>query len=282
MNSGQGSEVLLRSLLTTNGDGVTHSVPLPLQDLMETNLDISAHDGKEIYTVMNRAASGVSDTLILIGHGLTGHPYEYLHQHARNFFTAKGYDIVRMAFYWSGPNRRTLLDCTLALHASDVLSVIHHYKCDYKKIFYIGHSYGGLTGLVANPDVDGVVFWDSTYCPNWMKGEVVHIPEADVYRLGWGGSNLIGKAMYDEAMRLTQTHVDEMAQAFKAPALVVKSGANPLNAGPEALYEGLSDPKEYVVIKDADHCFYTGDTVTDLLEQTEKWISSVASKNGQA
>lgn len=249
---------------------------------METNLDIPAHDGKEIYTVMNKAANGASDTLILIGHGLTGHPYEYLHQHARDFFTNNGYDLVRMAFYWGEPNMRTLPDTTLELQAKDVLSVIHHYKSDYKRIFYIGHSYGGLTGLIANPDIDGVIFWDSTYCPQWMKGEVVHIPEIDAYILAGGRANLVGKAMHDEAMRLTRAHVDDMALAFKAPALVVKSGANPLNVGPEELYEGLRDPKEYIVIKDADHCFYTGDTVTDLLEQTEQWISSVVSRNSQS
>ena len=83
----------------------------------EIDFDLDAFDGKKIWCRLNKAEKGAAKKVVILSHGLTGHPNEYLHQIARDFFTARGYDVCRFSYYHDGDDYRTLTDCTLKFTA---------------------------------------------------------------------------------------------------------------------------------------------------------------------
>jgi pimeloyl-ACP methyl ester carboxylesterase len=238
----------------------------------EKYFSIAADDGKAIYCTMNTALVG-SDRVIVIAHGLTGHANEAIHQTARRYFNAHGFDVVRMSFYCAEENARTLFDCTLDIHAQDMNTVVRHITPQYKKIYVIGHSYGGLTILFANPDVTAVSLWDSSFVPSFWASDAKYIPELDCYKIGWGTENLIGKAMYEEGINLGEQDAVALANALRPPAQVILAAESFENVNRHLLFQSLKVKKEEHDIVGADHCFNNGDTVFALLDKTTTWFN---------
>lgn len=238
----------------------------------EKDFSIPATDGAIINGRINCAGDKPAAKLVVLSHGLTGHINEYIHLMARDYFNQRGYDVVRFSYYSSGEKARNLKDCTLKIHASDLNAVIEHFSFSYKKVFVAGHSYGGLTILFANPDVTSVSFWDSSFVPTFWKAEGAYIPELDCYKIGWGCSNLVGKAMVEEASSLREEDSIQMAQSLNAPGQVLLAGENNENTKRTLLFESLKEPKNFYDVPHADHCFNKGKTVYDLLEKTHTWF----------
>lgn len=241
--------------------------------MTERTIPITAHDGKVIYSVFNPAIGGKSDVLVVIGHGLTGHPNEYLHKTAQRYLNEKGWDVLRVAYYASQDDARKLEDCTLAIHAQDLNTVIAANKSKYRKIFAVGHSYGGLTMLFANPNVDALSFWDSSFTPYeaFWKSDAVYVPELDCYKIGWGSTKIIGKAMYEEAKDLSEANAISLAQQIAVPSQVVLATVGQENADPEIFFKSLRSIKELCKIE-SDHCFYIENTADILAQKTYEWF----------
>lgn len=149
-------------------------------------LNFKARDGVPVYYTLNKAKSDNSNKLIIIGHGLTGNRFEYIHQIAAPLMNDAGYDVIRIAFYADPKDAQKLDDCTVQTHADDLNDLLAQVSKDYNKVYYAGHSYGGLTALLANPDVHATAFWDSTYVPDFWDNEAKYIPELNCFALGWG------------------------------------------------------------------------------------------------
>lgn len=239
----------------------------------EKIFNIPAFDKKSIYCVVNYAGDEPSDKAVILAHGLTGQPNEYVHMAARDYFKAQGYDVYRLAFYWFGENYRVLHETTLAIHALDLNSVIAHIRPDYKKLYVCGHSYGGLTLVFANPQADAIAFWDPSFYPwsEFMEEEGVHLAEMSLYSIGWGMACLMGKAMYTEAQSMKPEKANPMAAKVAAPSIVIQAEKGG-HDNCTKLYDALTCKKEIKVIKDADHCFTVGLTVQPLLETTQNWF----------
>lgn len=238
----------------------------------ESNFSLTAGDGAVISGTLNRAGDAPAAKLVILSHGLTGHPNEYIHLMARDYFNDRGYDVVRFGYYGYGPGARNLKDCTLKIHASDLNAVVGEFSSSYKKIFVAGHSYGGLTILFANPKANAVSFWDSSFVPSFWKTEGIYIPEMDCYKIGWGTDKLVGKAMVEEAAALREEDSIAMAQALSSPGQVLLAGDNDENTKRTLLFESLKGPKDFYDVPHADHCFNKGKTVYDLLEKTHCWF----------
>ena len=236
----------------------------------ERTYDIPADDGKKIFLIRNAAGDAPSPRAVILAHGLTGNPSEHLHMVARDVLNAQGYDVYRMAFYWDGPDYRSLKDCTLALHAADLNRVVAHVRETHDKVFVCGHSYGGLTTLIANPDADAVSFWDASYKPwqEFVREAAKPVPELDCYALDWNCYYLISKAFVEEAESL-DAKAPALAKAFRPPAQVVMAQANRDNAS--ALYDDLACEKHKTEIE-ADHCFIQADTAFTLAQKTAAWF----------
>lgn len=240
----------------------------------ETTFDVIAPDGKKIFVYANRAGNTPSKKAVVIGHGLGGSPNGYMHIIARNYFNALGYDVYRMAFYWDEYGFRKLHDTTLAIQGQDLNSVIEHVRGTHDKLYVCGHSYGGLTLVFANPQVNAMSFWDSSYQPwdrMWLKSTT---PAADgnTHLLHWEYHITIGQAMMDEGKALTRDAARDMTQQIITPSQVVVASESWLQEDTQMLYDDLICQKEMVEIKGAGHTFVEGQIVYELLEKTHKWF----------
>jgi dienelactone hydrolase len=240
---------------------------------MSNKVLITARDGKAIYCTLNRATTNQAEQLVIIGHGLTGHINEYLHQFAYRHLTQAGYDVLRIAFYSDEDDARKLDECTVQIHANDLNDVIEFIRDDYSALFYAGHSYGGLTALLAAPDICATAFWDSSYIPTFLNDEVVQRPEEDLFYLNWSCKTLISKDRLREARSLNESIMLNKAASYPNPALILIAGGNTQDtAQGQKLYQDLGGTKDLHVVENADHCFNEGNTAQDALDNTVAWF----------
>ncbi len=241
----------------------------------EECVDVTARDGKRIFVIRNYASSTPSEKVVVIAHGLGGSPTGYMHQMASRFFTDHGYDVIRLAFYWdSHPDYRRLHQTTLELQANDLNDVIAELCGDYKKTYVCGHSYGGLTLVLANPKADAFAFWDNSYQPSerlWAANTSLSADQ-ETHLLHWEYWITIGKAMYDEGRNFTREKATSFAKQIKTRSKIFVAGESWLSEDTRMLYEDLDCPKEIETIKGAGHTFVEGLIVYDLLTKTLEWL----------
>jgi alpha-beta hydrolase superfamily lysophospholipase len=243
--------------------------------MSEGQIKINAFDGKTIYCLRDLCRSEESKRAVILSHGLTGHPLEYIHMSARNHFLDLGYDVYRISYYNELPNARNLIDCTLEIHARDLTSLVETIGKKYQKIFIAGHSYGGLTLLYAQLDVTALSFWDPAFVPSWHK-DVSMVEGCNFPSLGWDGVyKLVGENLLQEAKSITSQMSAERASRIQSPSQVIlaepelgkNKGKNRVD-----LFNALTCQKELIEVADADHCFTRGNTVQTLLTATSLWF----------
>lgn len=240
----------------------------------EMPFDLPTKDGKSIFCILNRAGDQPADKVVVLSHGLGGGPYEHMHQQAKEYFSALGYDVVRFAYYWSEPGCRVLDETTLETHAEDLNTVIEHLRGTYRDIYACGHSYGGLTFLFAQPKITALGFWDSAYRPGWPKTALTLDDETTYVRFG-GKKSLIGRAMVSEAQRLLSSpeELQERAGRIATPSLIVVAGAGDKQEDLQKMFNALSVPKDIVTVAGADHGFNASPALEELLKVTGNWFA---------
>lgn len=238
---------------------------------------LPAADGAAIYGYLDQAASAQrSERLVVCSHGLTGSPNEYHFKQAQRYFNAAGYDVVRFFYYTAEPGARRLKDTTLRIHANDLNAVCDHFRPGYRQLFVIGHSYGGLTMLLARPDAAAYAFWDSAFVPYpslWRDG-ATFAPSLHAYLLHWSSDHVIGAAMMEEARAITDATARGLAASVKPPSLVAVAGRPTREIPGGGLYDSLGCRKSQIGIPGADHGFTAGETVFDLIEATHAWFDA--------
>lgn len=238
---------------------------------MEKKIKISASDGKKIYGVLN---GFLNSPLIVFVHGLTGFLDEHQFFNAASFFTKHGFACFRFNLYDGAKDARKLEECTLETHASDLDRVIKYFrKGGVKKIFVVGHSYGGKTVLASkDKDFNGVVLWDPSHRSSGLFDKAEYIKELDVYLLSWAYRVLIGKKMVaDEKESKTEEKISEI----KVPIKIICAGKGVLIKGGKWYYQRANQPKNFSVIKKATHCFGEEGVEKKLFEETLSWIKKI-------
>ncbi len=240
----------------------------------QTAFDVIAPDGKRIFVYCNRAGDEPSKKAIVIAHGLGGTPNGYMHMIARNYFNAMGYDVYRMAFYWDGPEYRILHECSVSIHAQDLNAVIAHVRDKHNKLYVCGHSYGGLTLVFANPQVDAISFWDPSYQPweRFLSKATAPALDGKTHLLRWEYLITLGQGMMDEAKNLTRDVAKSMTSNITVPSQVAVAGESWLKADTQMLFDDLNCQKEIFTVQGAGHTFVEGQVVFELLEKTHKWF----------
>ncbi len=242
---------------------------------MDTIIRTPAPDGAGVYAVYNPCGTQPAARAVVLAHGLTGNPNEYIHKTAQRHFNAAGYDVYRIAFYGPQADARKLHDCTLAIHAADLTLVLDAIRPKHKYLYCAGHSFGGLTLLIANPALSAAAFWDSSFTP-WAaawSARKVHDPVHDIFTVGWGMSIRISPAMYDE-VRGIDARAEGMAAAFRAPALVALADKGQENPRPTHLYDSLAGDKKLARFAQASHCFWEEDSAQNLAAATQNWFDA--------
>ena len=241
----------------------------------EKDFYATARDGKDIFVRYAGAKSNTANKAIILGHGITGNVNEYIHLYARNFFTEKGYDVYRMAFYGDSDNSRSLHTTTLPLQANDLNDAVTHVKEKHDKVFVCGHSYGGATTLFANPETTANGLWDSSFdvsnfWKEFKKDEKTF--DKELISVSERIDMLFSKEMMAHAQSTSIEDMENLAKAISSPSVVITASEYDLVEGGEQIFKHLTCKKEYHEIKGADHCFTNGDTANDLYNATHQWF----------
>lgn len=252
--------------------------------LLEQEIEIDTRDNKKILCLLNRNKTGVAENLVVMVHGLAGNPYEFPHMEAARFFTAHGYDVVRFSLYGATKRQRKLVDCTVMTQAEDTGAVIGHFGKGYRNVFAIGHSYGGMTLLRANPAITAMSFWDSTLDPynSFWKHEAEWVESLGCYKIRCSVDILIGQAMVETDKVCDLEGAAGMAMELHAPVQYIRSGIGSESGDVDAFIKALPEPKEVVKLPDADHGFTKPGTALQALEQSRNWFETRKSKKTKA
>ncbi len=242
--------------------------------MTETEFEIDTTAPYKIDGLFNKNREGETDKLIIIAHGLTGYLNEFLYLMAARYFSDNGFDVARISFYSGNKHARKFKDVTLKDHVVDLQKTIAHFKGSYKKIFVCGHSYGGMTAVMLNPDITAVSLWDSSLYPytEYWERETEWSDEFQTRVYDYGYPVIIGKEMYEDAKNLTFEVVSEAASKMKAPTQLVVAGKHAVRPGQQKIFEYFPEPKKYTYIQNADHCFTSGNSVEFLFDETHLWF----------
>ena len=241
---------------------------------MEIKWTIPTPDGHTIYGVKNSSCEGTKVAIVMV-HGLTSSMNDYAFKRAADFF-ANQYDVYRFNLYAGEAGGRMLVDCTIQTHADDLNAVLLYFGDAYEKIFLIGHSYGGTTIMLAQPErVTAASLWDPSFDLQAMQAAFAqqYVQREHFYIVNWGVSYLMGKSMYDEGLQLDLDACIKLAEEFGHPVQVV-TAADGFYAKDKLSYHSFGHSlNRREIVAGTVHCFYEGDSCEELLEKTAKWFA---------
>jgi esterase/lipase len=237
---------------------------------MEKDLSIKTPDNKLIYGTLARSKKK-SNILIVLVHGFTGNKDEHLHFNGAKFFMERGFDTFRLNLYGWGKKARRLRDITISLHGNDISTVLKYFRKKYKKIFVIGHSYGGLSLLFVDQSLaDGLVFWDASYITSKDRMERMRFNKSIYgYVMDWGIEYILGKKLIDEIKHFPDCK--KLIKAIHKPVLFITAEKGNMKKG-KLYLKAANNPKKLINIKGADHNFNKFKDEDTLLKQTYLWI----------
>lgn len=210
--------------------------------------------------------------VVIFVHGLTGHMDEHPFYNGARYFHKQGISSLRFNLYDYEKDARKLTNCTLKTHAHDLDVIIDYLRQKKtKKIFAIGHSYGGPTVLMADHrQLDAIVLWDPSYGDIFDKSDdAKYVKELDAYRIRWGTDVLIGAKMRNEAKELKW---DSLTKIITTPLKVISAGKGVLVKERKKYVELTQGPKDHVTIKKAGHNFNEEGTAEELFNESIKWL----------
>ena len=241
--------------------------------MTETNWNVPTQDGHRIYGVKSSVHDS-ADSAIFMVHGLTSSIHDYNMKYSADHFAAD-YDVYRISLYGAEDGARQLVDCTIETHAGDLNTVLAALATRYRRVFVIGHSYGGPTVMVAKPSgITAVSLWDPSFDLKSArdKYQQFYVP-LDKYVAITGGSwSIIGKPMYDEKFLYDEAYCTELAKSFGYPVQVILAGNGYYVTQPYS-YDSFGNPQNTRdVVLGTRHCFHEGTTCDELLAKTGAWF----------
>lgn len=241
---------------------------------MEKQIKLKTDDGYVIYGVLS-SGTRASDHLIVFVHGLTGHKNEHIFYNAARFFPKKGFDVFRFDLYSGEKGGRSLVDCNIRTHASDLNVVLKNFGKKYIHISVVGHSLGGPTVVCADTSLmQSIVLWE----PSNMRGldeieedlerPLRFVKELDAHVFEWGVSFLLGSKMAKDFGTLKP---EQYMKKINKPVKIICAEDGNVKGGKKYL-QHAHDPKDLTVIPKAGHAFDEEDAEGELFDQTLKWL----------
>ncbi|MCR4324488.1 MAG: alpha/beta hydrolase [Candidatus Curtissbacteria bacterium] len=239
---------------------------------MEKQIKIPLGNKKYIYGTLR---GSLNNPLIIIVHGLGGFKDEHIHFNGSKFFEKKGYSVFRFNLYGYEKDARKLQDCTLATHAKDLDTVIAYFrKQKVKKIYVVGHSYGGPTILSSkNKNFDKIVLWDPSIDPeDIIKKEFKKLEGTDMYYVDWGLAVIMGKKMAKEDKKVKPL---ELVKKIHVPIKFIFAGKGDMKKIDwDRYFNAANDPKSRVLLPEASHNFHEDGMEERLFNETLNWLNN--------
>jgi esterase/lipase len=239
---------------------------------------IPGPDGNGIYGVLRTTGNR---KLVVHVHGLTHQAGSLLGVTSGEFFNARGFDHYRMSLYDLPAVSRKLNTSTLTTHVRDTESVLAHFRGDYDAVYMTGHSLGGLSALIANPEgLRAISFWDPSLDVTnfWATGPyLTYMPEYREYKLDYGNIFVLGEAMVEEIKKYPDAKCLELASKMQTPAQFVIPELSIFLASPHTspgnYAKAFKGPFDLTYIENGDHIFSRDGNREALFEATLRWFN---------
>lgn len=235
---------------------------------MEKNVKIKTDDNHIIYGVLNYQQE--TDKLIIFVHGLTGHKNEHQFYNAARFFPNHGFATFRFDLYSGEKQGRRLENCTIQTHTKDLEQVVEYFQKEYKNIYLVGHSLGGPTILFSNQKyVKSIVLWDPSLKNDMIDPNIYEYNSLlNKYIIHWGASSLMSTEMAEE----WKTMDSKIVERFILPTKIVCAENGILHKDWEKIMSKIKIKNDFVVIKNAGHCFDEEGVEKELFKETLEWL----------
>lgn len=241
---------------------------------MEEEIKIPLEKKKYIYGILR---GSLDKPLVIFVHGFPGFKNEHQFFNASRFFEKNGFSAFRFDLYSWMADARKLEDCTLSVHGQDLDIVVEYFRNKgVKKIFVVGHSFGGVTVLLSKKkDFDAVVLWDSSGDKD-VKLKAKYIKEIDKYY--YEGESAYGftisREMYEE--NNNKVKPSELIKEFHMPIKIIVAGKGVLTEEGKQFLNNANDPKSFATIQGATHCFDEDGAEENLFKETYNWFRDFA------
>lgn len=244
--------------------------------MSELIISIPSKDGIPVLTSLYK---GQSKALVIFAHGLTHNRHQLLPVMMRNWSLENNFDYAAIDFYAKEKQGRRLANITLNQWVDDIKAVCHYYRDQYVKIILIAHSISGLATLIAQPEVDAVIFLDPSFDIRrlWESTKpLLHTKEEGVIHLDYGLSCLISKKLVEEVYQYNGDKCLKLAEKFNIPCqLVIPSESVFLTSATG------NQPEDFArtfpncslnKIKDGNHTFSLPGNIKELQTATDSFI----------
>jgi len=242
---------------------------------MEEQFKIPTGDGLNIYGVKNHC-DRYQNSAIIIVHGMAGHIYEHMHKFVADEFENR-YDVYRFNFYSANRDARKLIDCDLSTHVKDFETVLKFVSEGYKRVYLIGHSYGGpvIMNSKLNDKVKAASLIDPSFAldsfGDWES--VQAMGGRKFYIMPTATHMLVNESMYKDIKKITRDYCIDIGSKFTKPLQIIH-GTKDMFGHYDASYNlkcPMANVREY--IEDAKHNFSNEDFCTELVERLGSWIN---------
>ena len=239
---------------------------------MEKEIKIPVSGRKCIYGILR---GSLKNPLIIFVHGLTGHMNEHLFYNASRYFERKEFSCFRFNLYGFEKDARKMAECDLSVHGRDLDSVIEYFKKKkVKRIFVVGHSYGGPAVLFSEKkDYDGIVLWEPSYGLKGCFGRERYVTQLDAYLNDedWPYGVIFSKKFLADR-NVSNERIRKLIHDIRVPVEIICAGKGILIKGGRKYYAAANKPKKFTIIKKASHCFDEDGTEEKLFKETHFWL----------
>ncbi len=239
-------------------------------------IDLPDSEGLKIKGILR---GKLANPLVVMMHGLPGTGNRLLQYLGARYLYEHGFNSLRLFMYDFDVRTRNLIDCTLQNYADDFDEVISYLrKKGVKRLFATGHSYGGLTILKSQANLDGAVLWDPSHGSFWSEHrddkynlEYPTITAGDIV-IGIGGYGYIVPKRLDKENH-TMGDTSEWSARKGYPLKLIAAGKGAVSDLGQKYIDAANPPKEYKEITNAAHSFDDSDEIMlQLFDETVSWF----------
>lgn len=237
-------------------------------------IDLPGTDGLKIKGILR---GSLTQPLVVMMHGRPGSCDDLIEYLGARYLYEKGFASLRLSMYDYEPETRNLVDCTLGTHVQDFDAVITYVRAkNTPKLFAVGHSYGGLTILKSEAQLDGAALWDPSHGLYWQNKKLDNTDRLyDEFIVNLEGKGrVLPRALVEHGQAMGDT--SNWAANKQFPLAVITAGDGVLRDYGRKYYAAADEPKKYIEIKRATHNFRDSDEVMlQLFAETAEWFKEI-------
>lgn len=233
--------------------------------------------GHRVFGILHRPEE--SRGLVLLLHGFTGNHTgsKYAFVTLARELCDRGFTVFRFDYAGSGNSEGAFADQRLATCLRDVQNAVDYLdEVDVATtpIGLMGHSMGGSVAFLAADSlpVDAVVTWSTVADYSDLRSDAYEdILETQDEITFWGF-----RLPTEKLTELREYDFEKRAAEVEAPVLFAhgKQDETTPCSHSERLYDRATEPKELLLLKDADHVFADPDDREALIRQTADWFET--------